>query len=66
MILEHIGSGGMGDVFSAYDPDLDRKIALKLVHSELMDGSVGSAKARLMREAQAMAKLSHPVLWRDR
>ena len=60
VIVEHIGSGGMGDVFKAYDPELDRKIALKLVHSELMDDSGSSAKARLMREAQAMAKLSHP------
>ncbi|MFP2898833.1 serine/threonine-protein kinase, partial [Corallococcus sp. 4LFB] len=48
----------MGVVFAAYDPDLDRQVALKL----LKPGVVADAEARgrLMREAQAQARLSHP------
>ncbi len=55
VILNLIGRGGMGVVYSAYDPELDRKIALKLLLTT--DADAGS---RLQREAQAMAKLSHP------
>ena len=56
-ILGPIGSGGMGVVFAAYDPKLDRRVALKLLH-----GGPGAPELaeRLMREAQAMARLSHP------
>lgn len=46
----------MGVVYAAYDPELDRKVAIKLLHA----GSAADAQARLVREAQAMAKLSHP------
>jgi serine/threonine protein kinase/tetratricopeptide (TPR) repeat protein len=62
VVIDRIGSGGMGVVYAAYDPELDRKIALKV----LRHGSRGSAKdrqeqrTRLLREAQAMAKLSQP------
>ena len=53
-----IGAGGMGIVYAARDPHLDRRIALKVVKpdaaAELRD------QARLLREAQAMARLSHP------
>ena len=57
-VLELLGSGGMGAVYAAYDPELDRKIALKV----LLPGTrVGShARERLLREAQALARLSHP------
>ncbi len=47
----------MGVVYAAYDPDLDRKIALKLLRPSERNGL---SKQRLMREAQAMARLSHP------
>jgi tetratricopeptide (TPR) repeat protein len=48
----------MGMVVSAFDPELDRKVALKLVLPSRRAGP--SARARLLREAQAMARLSHP------
>jgi serine/threonine protein kinase len=53
-----IGQGGMGLVLAAYDPDLDRKVALKILREGVRDGSAGAMRMR--REAQAMAKLSHP------
>ncbi len=58
VILDQVGSGGMGVVFAAYDPDLDRKVALKLLHPQRLGGE--QARARLLREAQALARLSHP------
>jgi tRNA A-37 threonylcarbamoyl transferase component Bud32/tetratricopeptide (TPR) repeat protein len=57
-ILDRLGEGGMGVVYTAYDDQLDRKIAIKVMRSEAEDG--GAGKARLMREAQAMARLAHP------
>jgi tRNA A-37 threonylcarbamoyl transferase component Bud32/tetratricopeptide (TPR) repeat protein len=61
VVLEDIGRGAMGLVVAAYDPELDRKIALKLVRvgPGAAESSSG-ARARLIREAQAMAKLAHP------
>ena len=56
VVLERVGVGGMGVVYAAYDYGLDRRIALKLVH----DRGGATARARLLREAQALAKLSHP------
>jgi tetratricopeptide (TPR) repeat protein/predicted Ser/Thr protein kinase len=57
VLLGRLGSGGMGVVYAAYDPELDRKIAIKLVlddHGRMED------RARLQREAQALAKIHHP------
>jgi tetratricopeptide (TPR) repeat protein/predicted Ser/Thr protein kinase len=60
VVLERIGTGGMGVVYAAYDPQLDRRVALKLLHSrEETDGGTGG-RTRILREAQAMARLSHP------
>ena len=58
VLLDKLGAGGMGIVYAAYDPELDRKVALKL----LLPGRGGSesGRARLLREAQALAKLTHP------
>ncbi|MEP6861572.1 MAG: serine/threonine-protein kinase [Deltaproteobacteria bacterium] len=52
-VVERIGSGAMGEVYRANDPDLHRDVAIKLVRS-------GGSEQRLLREAQAMAKLAHP------
>ncbi|MEM9460849.1 MAG: serine/threonine-protein kinase, partial [Myxococcota bacterium] len=51
-----LGSGGMGTVLRGFDPQLDRRVAIKVLHREVDDKHT----ARLVREAQAMAKLSHP------
>ena len=61
IVLERLGEGGMGVVYSAYDPELDRKVAIKLLQGNA-DGShsVGGDQAWLLREAQALARLSHP------
>ncbi len=60
-IVSVVGRGGMGVVYAARDPRLDRLIALKLVHLEPRGpGSSSSSTARLLQEARALAKLSHP------
>jgi serine/threonine protein kinase len=58
-VLRRLGAGGMGVVFAAYDPQLDRKIALKLLRTGIGLGE-REAHARLVREAQAIARLNHP------
>src|SRR5262252_8163150 len=61
LILEDVGRGGMGEVYAAYDSQLDRRIALKVLHQNLASGEAAeTARARLLREAKAIAKLSHP------
>ncbi len=50
----------MGVVYAAYDPELDRKVAVKLLLSQRGAGSDGEGRARLVREAQALARLAHP------
>jgi serine/threonine protein kinase len=57
-ILERIGRGGMGSVYKAHDPILDRLVALKVVSAET--DHTDELRARFFREAQACAKLSHP------
>ncbi|WAS91558.1 serine/threonine-protein kinase [Nannocystis punicea] len=60
-VLHLVGAGAMGTVYAAYDPELDRRVALKLVHHRLLPGAAREAAAvRLLREAQALARLSDP------
>ncbi|HXJ20826.1 MAG TPA: bifunctional serine/threonine-protein kinase/formylglycine-generating enzyme family protein, partial [Polyangia bacterium] len=60
LIVEHLGAGAMGIVYAAYDPELDRKVAIKLLRPEPNATASTRGQARLVREAKAMAKLSHP------
>jgi tetratricopeptide (TPR) repeat protein len=57
VVLGRIGSGGMGVVCSAFDPRLDRAVAIKFLREDRRDAD---AHARLRREAEALARLSHP------
>lgn len=54
IVLRHIAAGGMGDIYVAYDDSLDRRIAVKLLRPSVI------SDLSLRREAQALARLSHP------
>jgi tetratricopeptide (TPR) repeat protein/tRNA A-37 threonylcarbamoyl transferase component Bud32 len=56
-LIEMIGRGAMGSVFLAHDPQLDRRVALKIVRSERF--AQREVRARLSREARAMARVAH-------
>ncbi|MGK3959304.1 serine/threonine-protein kinase [Sorangium sp. So ce118] len=56
-VLDRVGQGGMGIVYAAYDAELDRRVALKLIAPGRFDPE---GRSRLVREAQVMARLSHP------
>lgn len=64
LIIERVGGGGVGEVFAAYDPDLDRRVALKVLLQEGSarsgTGSASEAGQGLLREAKAAAQLTHP------
>jgi predicted Ser/Thr protein kinase len=56
-----IGEGAMGIVYHGHDPELDRPVAVKLLHSDAAaEATRGDVRERLQREARAMARLSHP------
>ncbi len=56
-ILGRLGSGGMGVVYEARDPDLDRTLAVKVLRGPRVSSQ---ARARVLREAQAIARIKHP------
>jgi tetratricopeptide (TPR) repeat protein/predicted Ser/Thr protein kinase len=62
VVLEQLGTGGMGVVYAAYDANLDRKVAIKLLRSQAAESD--EARVRLLREAQAMARIDHPNVLR--
>jgi eukaryotic-like serine/threonine-protein kinase len=53
VIGELLGAGAMGRVYSAWEPELDRRVAIKVLHD-------AGSRDRLVKEAQAMARLNHP------
>ena len=57
-VLEELGRGGMGIVYAAYDERLNRKVAVKVLRDD--EGPSEATRLRFQREAQAMARLSHP------
>lgn len=58
VVLQPMGSGGMGDVYAAWDPHLGRRVAIKVLHPSTATDS--AQRARMLREARALAQLSHP------
>ncbi|MEM9459548.1 MAG: serine/threonine-protein kinase [Myxococcota bacterium] len=56
LVIDPLGEGGMGRVYRAFDATLNRQVAIKVLHRDLES----QQHARLVREAQAMAQLSHP------
>jgi serine/threonine protein kinase len=61
VVLGLVGRGGMGEVYAAYDPELDRKVAVKLLRVKPGNGvSRHEGRQRTLREAQAITRLSHP------
>ncbi|MCY1023361.1 serine/threonine-protein kinase [Pyxidicoccus sp. MSG2] len=59
-VLDMLGHGGMGLVLSAYDVRLNRRVALKVLRPVWGLDTSEDAQVRLLREAQAMARLNHP------
>jgi tetratricopeptide (TPR) repeat protein/predicted Ser/Thr protein kinase len=61
VIVRELGAGGMGVVYAARDPELDREVAIKLLRARVRSAAdEDQARARLVREGRAMAKLVHP------
>ena len=59
VLLDPVGRGGMGVVYSAFDPELDRKVAIKFLRGAKA-ATAAAARSQLLAEAQAIARLSHP------
>lgn len=59
-LLYQLGEGGMGSVHAAFDPKLDRRVALKFLRTDLIGATKQGHRERLVREARALARLSHP------
>src|SRR5688500_13201087 len=57
-IIEKLGAGGMGEVYLALDTKLNRKVAIKVLNPDAL--AEEHLRKRLVREAQAAAKLDHP------
>ncbi|MBX3679369.1 serine/threonine-protein kinase [Cognatazoarcus halotolerans] len=60
-IVDILGKGGMGTVYRAHDPSIDRIVALKTIRRELLDGGNGESMVdRFRNEARAAGRLNHP------
>jgi eukaryotic-like serine/threonine-protein kinase len=60
LVLEPIGTGAMGVVYAAFDPRLDRRVALKLVRPDVGTRNGAAAREQLLAEARGLARLNHP------
>lgn len=58
-VLSRAGSGAMSVVYEAYDPNLDRSIAIKLLRTDTVGSAASTRVARLLLEARTLARLSH-------
>ena len=56
-LVEKVGEGGFGSVYRAWDPELEREVAIKILHPNV---SVNQLKERLLREGRALARVEHP------
>ena len=59
-LRERLGAGGMGAVYSAYDERLGREVAIKVVRADRVARGDRRGERRLLAEAQALARLTHP------
>jgi eukaryotic-like serine/threonine-protein kinase len=59
-LIRRLGTGAMGVVYEGYDAELDRRVALKVLRPEIEAQRSLQARSRMMREAQALARLRHP------
>lgn len=57
-IVSSLGAGGMGEVYRAHDPRLDRDVAIKVLPASSVADSAG--RPRLLREARSAGALNHP------
>ncbi len=60
VVIGSVGVGGMGAVFAAYDPQLDRKVAIKVLHPVDATRAPRETRGEILEEAQAMARAVHP------
>ncbi|MEM6995827.1 MAG: serine/threonine-protein kinase, partial [Myxococcota bacterium] len=61
VVTSRLGAGAMGVVYAAYDPELDRRVAVKVLNPGAIASEAGSdGEVRLAREAKALAQLRHP------
>ena len=56
-VIEELGKGGMGIVYKAHDPDIDREVAIKLILEKVLEHK--DVRARFIREARTAGRLSH-------
>ncbi|MDF3300053.1 serine/threonine-protein kinase [Streptomyces tropicalis] len=61
-LTEHLGAGGMGEVWAGFDRALNRRVAVKLLKSSAFDGGLNALHERFLREAQLLARIGHPAI----
>jgi tetratricopeptide (TPR) repeat protein/predicted Ser/Thr protein kinase len=65
VVLERLGTGGMGAVYLAYDPELDRRVAIKVLRADRARSDRAEInRLRLQQEAKTLARLNHPNIVR--